>query len=109
MKLYKTKFAYRDLLITILIFCTVLGFFWYGFTSTFQTNSAEKLQITRTAVQKSIVNCYAVEGTYPPDIKYLEDHYGIVIDHSKYIVNYELAGSNVMPSVEILEKGSDSE
>ncbi|MDF2631938.1 MAG: hypothetical protein K0Q85_534 [Caproiciproducens sp.] len=109
MKLYKTKFAYRDLLITILIFCTVLGLFWYGFTNTFQANSAEKLQITRTAVQKSIVNCYAVEGTYPPDIKYLEDHYGIVIDHSKYIVNYELAGSNVMPSVEILEKGSDSE
>ncbi len=108
MKLYKTKFAYRDLLITILIFCTVLGLFWYGFTSTFQANSAEKLQITRTAVQKSIVNCYAVEGTYPPNIKYLEDHYGIVIDHSKYIVNYELAGSNVMPSVEILEKGSDS-
>lgn len=109
MKLYKTKFAYRDLLITIFIFCTVLCLFWYGFTSTFQANSAEKLQITRTAVQKSIVNCYAVEGTYPPDIKYLEDHYGIVIDHSKYIVNYELAGSNVMPSVEILEKGSDSE
>lgn len=109
MKLYKTKFAYRDLLITILIFCTVLGLFWYGFTSAFQTNSAEKLRITRTAVQKSIVNCYAVEGTYPPDIKYLEDHYGIVIDHSKYIVKYELAGSNVMPSVEILEKGSDSE
>ncbi len=108
MKLYKTKFAYRDLLITILIFCTVLGLFWYGLTSTFQANSAEKLQITRTAVQKSIVNCYAVEGTYPPNIKYLEDHYGIVIDHSKYIVNYELAGSNVMPSVEILEKGSDS-
>ncbi len=108
MKLYKTKFAYKDLILSMLIFCGVICLFWYGFSSTAQANSSEKLQVTRSAIQKSIVNCYAVEGFYPPNIKYVEDHYGILIDHSKYIVNYELIGSNVMPSVEILEKGSDS-
>jgi hypothetical protein len=61
----------------------------------------------RSAVQKSIVNCYAIEGVYPPNIKYLEDHYGIVINHDKYVVQYELAGSNVMPSVNIIPKGTD--
>jgi hypothetical protein len=108
MKLYKMKFAYKDLVLTILIFCSILGLFWYGFSSTFRAHNAEKLELTRAAVEKSIVSCYAVEGAYPPDIQYLEDHYGIVIDHSKFIVKYELVGSNVMPSVEILEKGSDS-
>ena len=108
MKLYKKKFAYRELVLAILIFCCVLGLFWYGFNNAARANNAEKLQLTRAAIQKSIVSCYAVEGAYPPDVKYLEDHYGIVIDHNQYIVKYELAGSNVMPSVEVLEKGSDS-
>lgn len=61
----------------------------------------------RAAVQKSIANCYATEGAYPPNIKYLEDHYGIVINHDKYVVQYELVGTNVMPSFNIIEKGSD--
>lgn len=61
--------------------------------------------MTRAAVQKAIVSCYAMEGAYPPDVKYLEDHYGVVINHRKYVVSYELAGSNVMPSFEVLEKG----
>lgn len=108
MKLYKKKFAYRDLIGSILIFCAVICLFWYGFSNTVQANSTEQLKVTRTAIQKSIVNCYAVEGSYPPNIKYVEDHYGIKIDHSKYIVNYELIGSNVMPSIQVLEKGSES-
>ena len=108
MKLYKTKFAYRDLVVSILIFCAIICLFWYGFSNTIQANSAQQLNVTRTAIQKSIVNCYAVEGSYPPNIQFVEDHYGIKIDHSKYIVNYELIGSNVMPSVQVLEKGSES-
>lgn len=108
MKLYKTKFAYRNLLLSVLIFCAVLCLFWFGFGSALHANNEEKLNVTRTAIQKAIVNCYAVEGFYPPSIEYLEDHYGITVDSDKYIVHYETAGTNVMPSVEVLEKGSDS-
>ncbi|MBW7572937.1 hypothetical protein [Caproiciproducens faecalis] len=108
MRLYKKKFAYRDLLLSVLVFSAVLFLFWGGFTSAVRANSAEKLRVTRAAVQKAIISCYAVEGFYPPDIQYLEDHYGIEIDHSKYVVQYETAGSNIMPSVQVLEKGAES-
>ncbi|WP_312695495.1 hypothetical protein [Caproiciproducens sp.] len=108
MRLYKKKFAYRDLLLSVLVFCAVLFLFWSGFNSTLRANNAEKLRVTRAAIQKAVVNCYAVEGSYPPDIKYLEDHYGIAIDYSKYVVQYETAGNNIMPSVQVLEKGADS-
>lgn len=108
MYLYKKKSAYKDLILPVLIFCAMLCMFWFGFSRTASTNSDQNLKVMSSAIQKSITNCYAIEGVYPPDIKYLEDHYGIVINHNKYVINYELAGSNVMPSVEILEKNQNS-
>ncbi|MCY1714664.1 hypothetical protein [Caproiciproducens galactitolivorans] len=104
----RKKSPYRRILLSVLAFCAVLCLFWCGFGSAQRANSREKLQITQSAIQKGIVSCYAVEGFYPPNIKYLEEHYGISIDHSKYIVHYETAGGNVMPSVEVLEKNSNS-
>ncbi len=106
MHIYKTKTAHTGLILPAVIFCLMLALFWYGFSSSAKGNSARDLQVTQAAIQKAVVNCYAIEGVYPPDEKYLEDHYGLVINHEKYIVQYESAGSNVMPSVEVLVKGN---
>ena len=38
------------------------------------------------AIRRSAVACYAAEGIYPPDLAYLEEHYGIQIDESRYTV-----------------------
>ena len=105
MYLYRRRFSYRDLILPIFIFCVLLTLFWFGFGNTANANSTQNLQVMQSAIHSAIVNCYANEGVYPPNIEYLEDHYGIVINHDKYIVQYELAGSNIMPSVEVLEKG----
>lgn len=104
----KKKFTYHKVLLSALAFCAVLSVFWFGFGTAQSANSHEKLLVTQSAIQKAIVSCYAVEGFYPPNIKYLEDHYGISIDHTRYIVHYESAGGNVMPSVEVFEKKSNS-
>lgn len=106
MHIYKQKAAHTGLILPAVIFCLMLALFWYGFGSSAEGNGARDLQVTQAAVQKAIVNCYAIEGVYPPDEKYLEDHYGLVINHEKYIVQYESAGSNVMPSVKVLAKGN---
>ena len=45
---------------------------------------------------------------YPENIEYLEEHYGIQIDRTKYVVNYQTIGSNVMPYVELVEIGTES-
>lgn len=106
MHIYKQKAAHAGLILPIVIFCAMLALFWYGFSVSAEGNGARDLQVTQAAVQKAVVNCYAIEGVYPSDVKYLEDHYGLVINHEKYIVHYELIGSNVMPSVEVLKKGN---
>lgn len=108
MKLYHTKELPHGLIGSIVVFAAVLCLFWFGFTSTSDSNRAESLKVTRAAIEKAVVSCYAIEGVYPPDIKYLEDHYGVMINHDQYIVTYETAGSNIMPSIQVLEKGKEA-
>ena len=55
------------------------------------------------AVRRAAVACYAAEGIYPPDLAYLEAHYGIQIDRTRYTVIYEAFASNLMPDVTVLE------
>ncbi|PKM57836.1 MAG: hypothetical protein CVU98_03950 [Firmicutes bacterium HGW-Firmicutes-3] len=55
-------------------------------------------------VMKYVIQCYASEGSYPPDLDYLSKHYGLILNHENYIYDYEIFASNIMPSITILEK-----
>lgn len=59
----------------------------------------------RDAVRRAAMECYAVEGVFPPEVSYLEENYGLVINHDAYIVSYEIFASNVMPDVRVLVRG----
>ena len=56
------------------------------------------------AIRRSAVHCYAVEGSYPESLNYLKEHYGITYDPEKYIVDYEIIGSNLMPDVKVFAR-----
>ena len=58
----------------------------------------------RNAVLRSAVQCYAVEGYYPQDLDYLTDHYGLQINHDRYIVTYDVFATNQLPDVQVLQK-----
>ena len=61
----------------------------------------------KDAVMRSAVQCYAVEGAYPNSVEYLEEHYGLVINHDRYIVSYEAYASNLAPNVKVLVIGDN--
>lgn len=48
--------------------------------------------------------CYAAQGAYPPDLNYIEEHWGVQIDRSRYAVFYQVEGSNLMPDITVLER-----
>lgn len=66
--------------------------------------SAEDLKQLEQALRRGCVACYAAEGFYPPDLEYLEEHYGIQIEDSGYIVRYMTFGENLMPDITVLER-----
>lgn len=58
------------------------------------------------ALRQAAVACYATEGAYPPDLQYLQEHYGIRINEDEYMVVYEVIASNLMPDITVLERES---
>ena len=69
----------------------------------------ESLKQLENTVRKAVMTCYATEGVYPPSVDYIEDHYGIQIDHDRYGVFYEIFGDNVMPQITVMEKNTEEE
>lgn len=64
----------------------------------------EDKQRLEDTLRRSAVACYAAEGIYPPDIAYLEEHYGVQIDRRRFVVSYSAFADNLMPDITVLEK-----
>ena len=58
----------------------------------------------RNAILRSAKQCASIEGSYPASLNYLEENYGLVIQHDKFAVSYEVFAENVMPSVVVLAR-----
>lgn len=65
---------------------------------------AEQLHSVQLAVQRAVVHCYALEGSYPPSLQYLQQNYGLVLDTKRYIYDYSVFAPNVPPEVHVLRK-----
>ncbi|MFQ7551658.1 MAG: hypothetical protein ACLRMZ_16725 [Blautia marasmi] len=94
--------SFHRLLLPALVFLCLMCFLFYGMSSVSSTTQKEEERSLKQAVIRSAVHCYAVEGSYPESLTYLEDHYGITYDHDKYLVTYEVVGSNLMPDVDVI-------
>ena len=60
---------------------------------------AEAAPAIQEVIQKAALQCYAVEGVYPPDLAYLQDHYGLSVNTEDFIVVYDAFASNLPPTV----------
>lgn len=88
----------------IVVFILILGLFLFGISSISSTAVSEEKKNLENALQRDIVHCYAVEGIYPPTLSYMEDNYGLTYDTDKYIVDYQVIGSNLMPDYHVIER-----
>lgn len=89
-------------LFSILLLISFFAFFFQGIRTVDDTTSAEQAKSLEQAIRRSVVQCYAVEGTYPPSLDYLKEHYGIFYDSQKFYVDYTSIGSNIMPDITII-------
>lgn len=108
----KQKKPFKKVLLPLVsagIFLLIFVFFYSRVSSLSKNTLSEQQKNLKSAIQKSAVHCYAVEGAYPESLDYLKEHYGITYDPDKFIVDYEIIGSNLMPDVTVfLRKGGIS-
>ena len=71
----KKSTIWKFITIEIIAACNV---FFGVFSSKLSDDNTKRSKSTlERALTRSITQCYALEGTYPPDINYLTDHYGL--------------------------------
>ena len=58
----------------------------------------------RESILSSAKQCCAIEGSYPASLAYLEQNYGLVVNHDDYLVTYEAFADNVLPSVVVVPR-----
>lgn len=88
----------------VLLLVLALGVF-VAFSDSFaETNIAYEKDLLQKALDRSITQCYALEGTYPNDLEYLEEHYGLTYNKDHFFVDYQYIGGNLRPDVTIIEK-----
>jgi flagellar basal body-associated protein FliL len=58
----------------------------------------------RNTILDSAMQCAAIEGSFPTNLAYLEDHYDLRVNHDDYVVIYEVLASNTLPSVVVMPR-----
>lgn len=93
-----TTYAPICILVAVLV-----AFVWFS-NSMISTNTAREKEILENAIDRSITQCYALEGMYPANLAYLEENYGLIYNKDQFFVSYEYIGGNLRPSITIIER-----
>lgn len=95
---------------TAAAFGVAVGLFLGGVTAFLKRAETEGADTLRSAIARASVQCYAIEGRYPPSVDYLEEQYGIQIDRERYNVFYDGFASNIMPQITVVPaEGGESD
>ena len=87
----------------LLLITMVFGFAIFS-NLALSDNSVRNREVLEKALNRSISQCYALEGLYPPSLDYLIDNYGLTYDSEHYFIDYRFIGSNLRPDVTIIER-----
>lgn len=94
----------KKLHLSIIAFIVLIMIALNGLQDVSEKTSESQRESLESALERSISHCYALEGTYPPSLDYIKEHYGLIYDENRFFVDYQSIGSNIMPDVTIIEK-----
>lgn len=104
----RKKFKLKPTVFTVATFALFIVIFSIAIKTVKDSNTERQDEILRSALERDIMHCYALEGYYPPSLKYIEDNYGLVYDKSAYIIDYRPIGGNIYPNLTIIQKGESA-
>ncbi len=109
MHLYKKKkgIPASGIIFTILMFVILAGFLYGQVKNMSKEVEQSDVDMLKDALENAVVTCYAIEGSYPESLEYIEEHYGVIIDREKYFVDYENNLINMKPQISVYTLKND--
>ncbi len=91
-------------LIPILFFTLIAISIVTGLKDVSESSGSESIRLMEQNLRRATVQCYAIEGRYPPNLDYLAANYGVLLNTEKYIYHYRVMGMNLMPDIAVFSQ-----
>lgn len=92
----------KKIRLPIIAFIILFFIFFDAIVSVDENTAIRQQELATQSLQRSITQCYAIEGTYPPSLEYIKEHYGLTYDESLLFIDYKFIGSNIYPDITII-------
>ena len=103
--MYSDKKKKHTLWIGVVVILAVIFVLVYTFAGhSGQDLKEESAQAIQEAVRRCALQCYVVEGVYPPNLSYLEENYGLEVNTKDFYVRYDAFASNLPPDIRVSAK-----
>lgn len=89
------------IVLAVLVFCV--------FRNSGKDIGDESALAIQETVKREALQCYVVEGVYPPSLEYLEENYGLQINKVDFYVTYDAFASNMPPNVIVTPRNAGGE
>lgn len=100
----KKRKRWPYLALAVMAVVVVMGLYFRTVYVSGRDFDEEGARALKTAVERSALQCYVVEGAYPVDVVYLEENYGLQINREDFYVNYDAFASNLPPDVRVTRR-----
>jgi hypothetical protein len=84
-----------------LVIAVVIGWAFFGMVMIAERDHESQSEKIKEIIDRALIQCYALEGAYPNDIRYLSK-YGVLFNNEEYEYYYELTWATYMPVVAVI-------
>lgn len=97
--------AKRKKRILALVFVVALGVAaFFGYREVRTAMNEQAAVSLRQSIMDAAKQCCAIEGAYPLSLEYLEQNYGLTINHEDFVITYQAYANNIAPNVVVIPR-----
>ena len=91
----------KSILKSLVTALLIVAIFFFGVQYIDDWMAQDSRRALEQELEQAAEHCYAVEGRYPPDLDYLEEHYGIRTEHRRFAVDYRRVAPDRAPEITV--------
>ena len=88
-------------IVPLLFTLAIIAMINVGIMQAGEANEAEGVRILEEALMRVAVHSYAVNGYFPESLAYIEEHFAVYIDRSRFVVHYNIFAANMLPDIRV--------
>jgi len=92
----------RSAVLPVIFTAAIVMIVTFSLNTAHESSRAEGVRILEDSLHRAVVMNYAIEGRYPESIEYIEEHFGIFIDRTRFVVHYSIFASNIFPEITVI-------